>query len=177
MEHDFSLVEACGLFCSTACGTLSFPDGTSGEELACQCRRHKRLGFHPWVGKIPLRRAQQPTPVFLPGEPYRQKSLEGYDLWGSQRVWHNWSDLACTCGILVPWPGIKPMSPILEGRFLTTGTPGKSSNRSFMNIFEHEIWSVFLILFLVLPGKASSDSLLELSLWLAFHRFCCYNHT
>ena len=32
------------------------------------------------------------------------------------------------CGILVPWPGIKPvsMSRVLEGRFLTTGPPGKS---------------------------------------------------
>ena len=25
--------------------------------------------FDPWVGKIPWRRAWQPTPVFLPGEP------------------------------------------------------------------------------------------------------------
>jgi len=24
--------------------------------------------FDPWVGKIPCRRAWQPTPVFLPGE-------------------------------------------------------------------------------------------------------------
>ena len=31
-------------------------------------RRHKRHGFNPWVRKIPWRRAQQPTPVFLPGE-------------------------------------------------------------------------------------------------------------
>ena len=30
--------------------------------------RHKRQGFDPWVGKIPWRRAQQPTPLFLPGE-------------------------------------------------------------------------------------------------------------
>ena len=29
------------------------------------------------------------------------------------------------CGILVPPPGIKPTSPALEGRFLTTGLPGK----------------------------------------------------
>jgi len=29
-----------------------------------------RSGFSPWVGKIPLRRAQQPTPVFLPEEPH-----------------------------------------------------------------------------------------------------------
>ena len=29
-------------------------------------------------------------------------------------------------GILVPRPGIEPMSPALAGRFLTTGPPGKS---------------------------------------------------
>ena len=32
-------------------------------------------------------------------------------------------------GILLPWPGIKPTSPALEGRFLTTGPPGKSFKR------------------------------------------------
>ena len=30
--------------------------------------RLKRCRFNPWVGKIPWRRAQQSTPVFLPGE-------------------------------------------------------------------------------------------------------------
>ena len=36
--------------------------------------------------------------------------------------------LSCfaACGILLPWPGIKPPSPALQGRFLTTGPPGKS---------------------------------------------------
>ena len=29
------------------------------------------------------------------------------------------------CGILVPGPEIKPMSPALQGGFLTTGPPGK----------------------------------------------------
>jgi len=37
-----------------------FPDGASNKESTCQCRRHKRPGFHPWVGKIPWRMAQQP---------------------------------------------------------------------------------------------------------------------
>ena len=37
--------------------------GTSGKELTCQWRRRKRCGFDPWVGKIPWRRALQPTPV------------------------------------------------------------------------------------------------------------------
>ena len=30
------------------------------KESACQSRRHKRHRFHPWVGKIPWRRAQWP---------------------------------------------------------------------------------------------------------------------
>ena len=48
----------------------------------CQRGRHKRLGFDPWVGKIPWRRAWQPTPVFLPGEVHGQRSLVGYSPWG-----------------------------------------------------------------------------------------------
>ena len=34
--------------------------------------------IHPWVGKIPWRRAWQPTPIFLPGESHGQRSLAGY---------------------------------------------------------------------------------------------------
>ena len=34
-----------------------FPGGVSGEELACQRRRHKRHRFDSWVGKMPWRRA------------------------------------------------------------------------------------------------------------------------
>ena len=57
---------------------LGFPGGASGKEPACQCRRHKRSGFDPWGGKVPWRRAWQPTPVFLPGESREQTSLAGY---------------------------------------------------------------------------------------------------
>ena len=39
-------------------------------------------GFDPWVGKIPWRRAWQPTPVFLTGEFHVQRSLVGYSPWG-----------------------------------------------------------------------------------------------
>ena len=52
--------------------------GPSGKEPACQFRRHKRSGFVPWVGKVPWRRAWQPTLVFLPGESREQRSLAGY---------------------------------------------------------------------------------------------------
>ena len=55
-----------------------FPGGTSDKEPACQCRRPKGQGFDPWVKKIPQRRAQKSTPVSLPGESHRQRSLMGY---------------------------------------------------------------------------------------------------
>ena len=56
---------------------LDFPDGASGQEPACQCRRCRRRGFSLWVGKIPWRRAWQPTPVFLAGESHGQRSPVG----------------------------------------------------------------------------------------------------
>ena len=58
--------------------TQGFPHGASGKEPACQCRRHKRCGFNPRVRKIPWRRTWQSTPIFLPGESHRQRSLTGY---------------------------------------------------------------------------------------------------
>ena len=38
----------------------------------------ERCRFSPRVGKIPRRRAWQPTPVFLPGQSHGQRNLEGY---------------------------------------------------------------------------------------------------
>ena len=66
-----------------------FPDNTSGTEPAWQCSRCRRCGFDPWVGKIPWRRAWQPTPVFLHGKSHGQRSLAGYSLWSHKRVGQN----------------------------------------------------------------------------------------
>ena len=38
----------------------------------------RNRGLTPGVGKIPWRRAPQPTPVFLPGESHGQRGLAGY---------------------------------------------------------------------------------------------------
>ena len=46
------------------------------------CLQCRRPGFYPWVGKIPWRREQLPTPVLLPGEFHGQRRLVGYSLWG-----------------------------------------------------------------------------------------------
>ena len=57
--------------------SYGFPSWLSGEESTCQCRRHKRCKFDPWVGKIPWNREWQLTPVFLPGRFHGQRSLAG----------------------------------------------------------------------------------------------------
>ena len=56
------------------------------KELTCQCGRHKRHRFDPWVGMIPWRRAWQPIPVFLPGESHGQRSLAV----AKSRAWLKW---------------------------------------------------------------------------------------
>ena len=54
---------------------VGFPDSL---QIARQCRRYRRRGFHPWARKIPWRSKWQPTPVFWPGESHGQRSLMGY---------------------------------------------------------------------------------------------------
>ena len=54
----------------------------SGKESACQCRRHRRWGFEPWVKKVPRMNKWQPTPVFLPGKFHGQRRLVGCSPWG-----------------------------------------------------------------------------------------------
>ena len=55
---------------------------------------------HDWMTSLSLftfthwGREWQPTPVFLPGEFQGRGSLMDCCLWGSHRVWHDWSDLA-----------------------------------------------------------------------------------
>ena len=65
---------------------LGFPGGTSVKEPTCQCRRHKKLGFNPWVWKIPWKREWLPTPVFLPGGYHGQRSLMGYSPLGHKEL-------------------------------------------------------------------------------------------
>jgi len=85
MYHDFALKFYTSRFISVfpfmhllRVIYLGFPGGTSSRESSCHCRRCRRPGFHPWVRKIPWRRAWQPTPVFLPERFNGQRSLVGY---------------------------------------------------------------------------------------------------
>ena len=63
---------------------LVYPSsGSAGKESASTAKRPR---FDLWVGKIPWRRQWQPTPVFLPGESHRQRSLAGYSPWGCKEL-------------------------------------------------------------------------------------------
>ena len=79
-----------GLLCLLNCGRISwalgFPGGTSCKEPSCQCRRCKWTWFDPWIRKIPWSRKWQTTPVFLPRESHRQRSLAGYRPWGLKEL-------------------------------------------------------------------------------------------
>ena len=55
----------------------------SGNESACQCKRHK---FDLWVGKIPLEKGMGTYLVFLPGKFHEQRSLAGYSPWGHKEL-------------------------------------------------------------------------------------------
>ena len=61
--------------------TLGLPWWLRWQRICLQCRRPR---FDPWVSKIPWRTPWEPTPVLLPGEFHRQRSLTGYSPWGSK---------------------------------------------------------------------------------------------
>ena len=65
--------------CLPVLGVRGLPWSRSGKESACQ---YRRPWFDPWVGKIPWRRAWQPTALFLSGESHGQRSLVDYSPWG-----------------------------------------------------------------------------------------------
>ena len=81
----------------TVCGiNIGLPRWLNDKEPACQCRRHKKRQFDPWVWKIPWRRAWHPIPVVLLEELHGQREKPGgLQSIGSQRIGHDWSDLAC----------------------------------------------------------------------------------
>ena len=64
---------------------MAFPSSSAVKNLLVM-QEKQRCRFDPWVGKIPWRRKWQPTPVFLPGESYGQRSLAGYSPWGHKEL-------------------------------------------------------------------------------------------
>ena len=82
LQRHFSLLVCPGI------SIIVTTNGASDKESACQCRRHKRPGFGPWVRKIPWIRKWQPTAAFLPEKFLGQRSLQDYSSLDC-RVGHN----------------------------------------------------------------------------------------
>ena len=68
--------------------------GASGKEPTCQCRRHKRIRFSPWAGKIPWRRVWLTHPSILAWRIPWTEDLMGYSPGGRKEsdttggTWH-----------------------------------------------------------------------------------------
>ena len=69
-----------------------FQFGASQEESPLCAYKESACSAGDWVQFLgwedPLEK-EMDTPVFLPGESHGQRSLEGYNPWGSQRVEHD----------------------------------------------------------------------------------------
>ena len=70
-----------------------FPGGTSGKQPTCQCRRHKRPGFDPWVRKIRGEGIGTHFSILAWRIPWTEEP-GGLQSMGLKRVRHGWSDLA-----------------------------------------------------------------------------------
>ena len=65
---------------------IRYPLQYSGASLVAQVVKNPPVMQETWVGKIPWRRAWQPTLVFLPGESPCTEEPGGLQSTGSQRV-------------------------------------------------------------------------------------------
>ena len=74
---------------------MGFPGGASSKELACLCRRHKRLEFDHWAGKIPLKEGMATHSSILAWRVPWTKEPGRLQFKVSQRVRHYWSYLPC----------------------------------------------------------------------------------
>ena len=98
---------------------IGYPFHYSWASLVAQTAKNLlqcgRPGFDSWVGKIPWRRARQPTPVFFPGESHRQGEPGGLQSMGSQRVRYDWVTQHSTWDEQVSWESFVFSSTDAEG--------------------------------------------------------------
>ena len=123
---------------------FGFPRWLSGKEFVCQCRRHQRHEFDPWVGKIPRRSKWQPTSVLLPGKSHGQRSLMGYSPWGHKKsgTWAQFSNadparLVCICDNSDD--GVKYISIFIRSTYFKNLESQHSREHRFPPVQSHDI--------------------------------------
>ena len=85
----FVCVCVCVCVCARARARVASQAALVEKNLPTNEGDVKRCRFNPWVGKIPWRKAWQPTSVFLPGESHGQRSFGGLQSMGLKRARHN----------------------------------------------------------------------------------------
>ena len=106
-----------------------------------------------WVGKIPWKTAQQPTPVFFPGEPHGQRSLVGYNLWGCKELdmteRHDWATKAKKA--------MAPHSSTLAWKIPWTEEPGRLQSMGLLGV-GHDFTFTFTFHFQALEEEMATHS-------------------
>jgi len=110
-----------------------------------------------WVGKIPWRRAWQPTPVFLPGKcPWTEEPWQGrMGFMGSQKVRHNWATKHSTAtsqgtpGVTRSWERLRRILLYSFQRecgstktFISDYWPPENSLILSRQVFDHLLWQI-----------------------------------
>ena len=106
MTHDFNngmykpctiikIVLALQCDCIRTNQIPEFPDGTSGKEPTCQCRRHKRHSSIPGSDS-PLEGDRATQSSILAWKILQTEEPGGLPSIGLQKVWHDWSGLVHT---------------------------------------------------------------------------------
>ena len=66
-----------------------------GKEFACQCRRRKRRSSIPGLGNSLEKGMETHSSIFTWRIPWTERVWQA-TVHGLQRIWHKWSNLACT---------------------------------------------------------------------------------
>ena len=129
------------------CILCRFPGGTSGKDPTCQCRRHKRRGFNPWVREMAWRKAWQPTWYSCLENTWTEEAVGLQSMGLQSRAWLK--KFSTTQHI-----GFKNWT------FIVNETPFKEGGSVYMDTFSHlikdhwnmlgpsvYIWSIVLVQF------------------------------
>ena len=94
-----------------------FPGGSSGKEPACQCRRHERLRFNPWIGKTLGVGNGNPLQI-LDWKITWTEEPGGYSPWGcKESVMTEHMEQVITCGLSVSLHGARGSTPQMASSY------------------------------------------------------------
>ena len=107
---------------------------SDGKESTCN------VGNLDLIGKIPWRRAWQPTPVFLPGEFHGQRSLVDYSPENYKKLWHNMCEwlVAQLCLTLYDPIDCSPLDSSVHGHSKVQPNSERSSSKSTWFRMDHQ---------------------------------------